>query len=82
MPKGFPARNSRFTLRHRVNLLLAERGAPMRIVEARNNAERAILGEYYFVGHPNRHVIVRDHVDLYRFADEIGALRPGEKIEG
>ena len=74
MPKGFPARNSRFTLRHRLNLLLAERGAPMRIVEARNNAERAILGDHYFVGHPNRHVIVCDHVDLYRLADEIGAL--------
>jgi hypothetical protein len=33
-----------------------------------------MLGDYFLVGYPDRHAIVRDHVDLYEFAREIGAL--------
>jgi hypothetical protein len=33
-----------------------------------------MLGDYFLVAYPDRHVIVRDHVDLYEFAREIGAL--------
>ena len=82
MPTVPPRRNPRFTLRHRVNLLLAERCADVRVVEARSTAEQKILGQYYLVHHLRRHIIIRDHVDLHRLADEIGALRPGEKIGG
>jgi hypothetical protein len=69
--------NGRLALRHRVNLLLAERGAAVRITETRSIAEREMLGDYFLVDYPRRHVIVRDHVDLYEFAREIGALDGG-----
>ena len=67
--------NTRFALRYRVNLLLADRSAPMRVVGARSAAERKMLGRVFPGG-----VIVRDHVDLYELVNEMGALRPGEKI--
>jgi hypothetical protein len=69
--------DGRFALRHRMNQLLAERGADVRIADARSAAEREMLGDYFLVGYPDRHVIVRDHVDLYAFAREIGALAGG-----
>ena len=69
--------NGRSALRRRVNQLLTERGADMRIAEARTAAERDMLGDYFLVRYPNRHVIARDHVDLYEFAREIGALEGG-----
>jgi len=36
-----------------------------------------MLGDYFLVGYPDRHVVVRDHVDLYAFARAIGALTGG-----
>ena len=74
----FPGR-TRFALSHRVNLLLAESGAAMRIISARNPAVRETLGDYFLVDAHKRHIIVRDHVDLDWLADEVGALRPEEK---
>jgi hypothetical protein len=64
--------DGRFALRRRVNRLLAERGADVRVA-----AEREMLGDYFLVGYPDRHVIVRDHVDLHEFAREIDALEGG-----
>ena len=81
MPRVPPQHNTRFALCYRVNLLLAERGAAMRLVNARNPAERRVLGDYFLVDSLSRHVIIRDHVDLYGFADEVGALRAGEEIQ-
>jgi hypothetical protein len=69
--------NGRLALRRRVNQLLADRGADMRIAAARSAAERDMVGDYFLVGYPKRHVIARDHVDLYEFAREIGALEGG-----
>jgi hypothetical protein len=69
--------NGRSALRRRVNHLLAERGADVRMSEARGAAEREMLGDYFLVAYPDRHVIARDHVDLYEFAREIGALERG-----
>ena len=60
-----------------MNQLLAERGADVRIADARSAAERRMLGDYFLVRYPNRHVIACDHVDLYEFAREIGALEGG-----
>jgi hypothetical protein len=54
----------------------------MRIISARNPAERETLGDYFLVDAHKRHIIVRDHVDLDRLADEVGALRPEEKSGG
>ena len=72
MPK-FPAGSlSRLALRSQVNRALAERGADVRIVEARNATERTMLGDSYLVDCLKRHVIVRDHVDLHDFARAIG----------
>ena len=45
--------------------------------QSRNPAERNVLGDYYLVDNPNRHIIVRDHIDLYEFAQEIGASDDG-----
>jgi hypothetical protein len=69
--------NGRLALCHRVNPLLAERAAAVRITETRSVAERKMLGDYFLVDYHHRHVIVRDHVDLYEFAREIGALDGG-----
>jgi hypothetical protein len=69
--------NGRLALRHRVNRVLAKRGADVRVVDARGAAERGMLGDYFLVGYPDRHIIIRDHVDLYAFAREIGALTGG-----
>ena len=69
--------NGHYALRRRVNHLLAERGANVRISEARGAAEREMLGDYFLVAYPDQHVIARDHVDLYEFAREIGALEGG-----
>ena len=77
---GFPSQ-PRFALCFRVNQLLAESGAGMRLVSARSPAERKMLGDYFLVDNLSRHVILRDHVDLYEFADEVGALRPGEEAQ-
>jgi hypothetical protein len=77
MPKIPAESSSRFALRRYVNQLLTERGADVRIIEARSVAQRELLGDHFLVGHPNRHIIVRDHVDLYDFAREIGALDVG-----
>jgi hypothetical protein len=71
--------NGRFALRRRVNQLLAERGADVRVSEARSVAEREMLGDYFLIGYPNRHVIIRDHLDLCEFAREIGALEAGAR---
>jgi hypothetical protein len=72
MPK-FPAGSlSRLALRHQVNRALAERGVDLRIVDARNATERTMLGDCYLVDRFKRHVIVRDHVDLYELAQQIG----------
>jgi hypothetical protein len=51
----------------------------MRLIIARNAAERERLGDYFLVDAHKRHIIVRDHVNLDRLADEVGALRPEEK---
>src|SRR6185437_8716525 len=67
VPRIPPATSTRFALRFRLNQLLAERGDTVRIVESRNPAERNVLGDYYLVDNPNRHIIVRDHIDLYEF---------------
>ena len=67
--------NGRSALRRRVNHLLGERGADVRISEARGAAEREMLGDFF--AYPDRHVIVRDHVDLHEFAREIDALEGG-----
>ena len=77
VPRIPPATSTRFALRFRLNQLLAERGDTVRIVESRNPAERNVLGDYYLVDNPNRHIIVRDHIDLYEFAHEIGASDDG-----
>jgi hypothetical protein len=77
MPKIPVKSNSLSAVRRRVNHLLGERGADLRIAYARSAAEREMLGDCFLVGHPDRHVIVRDHVDLYEFAREIGALEGG-----
>ena len=58
--------------------LLAERGANVRISEARGAAEREMLGDYFLVAYPDRHVVARD-LDLYEFAREIGALETGAR---
>ena len=72
MPK-FPAGSvNRLALRHEVNRVLAERGVNVRIVDARNVAERNMLGDYYLVERLKRHVVIQDHVDLHKFAHEIG----------
>ena len=71
--------NGRGALRRRVNQLLAERGAEVRISEARGAAEREMLGDYFLVGYPDRHAVIRDHVDLYDFAREIGAMEAGAR---
>ncbi len=72
MPK-FPAGGlNRLALRHQVNRVLAERGVDVRIADARSAAERNMLGDYYLVERLKRHVILRDHVDLHQFAQEIG----------
>jgi hypothetical protein len=76
MTKKLSGVSSRFALR-RVNQLLAVSGADVRIADARNSAEREMLGDYFLVGYPDRHVIVRDYVDLHEFAREIGALEGG-----
>jgi hypothetical protein len=44
----------------------------VRIGDARNVKERTMLGHSYLVDRLKRHVIVRDHVDLHKFAQEIG----------
>ena len=72
--------NGRPALRRRVNRLLAKRGAEVRLADARSAAEREMLGDYFLVGYPNRHVIVRDRVDLYDLAREVGALE-GETVD-
>jgi hypothetical protein len=77
MPKIPSESKGRAALRRRVNRLLAERGADVRISEPRGAAEREMLGDYYLVDYPDRHVIVRDHVDLHEFAREIGAVEGG-----
>ena len=79
MPRIPPATSTRFALRFRLNQLLAERGDTVRIVESRNPAERNVLGDYYLVDNPNRHIIVRDRIDLYEFAQEIGASDDGTR---
>jgi hypothetical protein len=56
--------NGRSALRRRVNHLLAQRGANVRISEARGAAEREMLGDYFLVGYPDRHVIARDHPSI------------------
>jgi hypothetical protein len=60
--------------------MFAERGAAIRVVSARNAAERGILGEYYLIDRLSPHIVIRDHVDLYKLAEEIGALQPEEKV--
>jgi hypothetical protein len=75
----FPGR-TRFALSQRLNLLLAESGATTRVIRARNPAERATLGDYFLVDAHKRHIIVRDHVDLDRFAEEISALQTEENL--
>ena len=72
MPKFPDGSLSRLALRHEVNRVLAERGADLRIADARSVAERNMLGDYYLVDRLKRHVILRDHVDLQEFAQEIG----------
>jgi hypothetical protein len=74
MPRTPSEGSGHFALRRQLNRLLAERGADVRIAEAHSAADREMLGDYFLVGYPNRHVIVRDHVDLHEFAREIGAL--------
>jgi hypothetical protein len=81
MPRVPPHHNTRFALCYRVNLLLAERGALVRVVSARNPAERKVLGDYFLVDNRSRHIILRDHVDLDGLADEVAALRPGEEAQ-
>ncbi len=68
---------SNFILRVRVNRILAARGAGVRIAWARSAGERETLGDYFLVRYPDRHIIVRDHVDLYELAREVGALVGG-----
>jgi hypothetical protein len=64
-------------LHRQVNQRLAERGADMRLARCRTAAQRTMLGDYFLVGDPNRHVIIRDHVDLHQFAREVGAVSEG-----
>lgn len=72
MPK-FPAGSlNRIALRDQVNRVLVERSLDLRVAEARSVAERKILGDYYLVHRFQRHVVIRDHVDLHEFAQEIG----------
>ena len=59
-----------YALLRRVNQLLAARGSDMRLARSRRAAQRTVLGDYFLVGDPNRHVIIRDHVDLHQFARE------------
>jgi hypothetical protein len=67
-----------YALLRRVNKLLAKRGSDMRLARSRSAAQRTVLGDYFLVGYPNRHVIIRDHVDLRQFARE--ALgKPGDE---
>ena len=72
MPQFRASSLSRLALRYQVNRLLAERGADVRIVDARNATEHAMLGDSYLVDRRQRHIIIRDHVDLHKFAQEIG----------
>ena len=68
-----------YALLRRVNQLLAERASDMHLARSRSTAQRTVLGDYFLVGDPNRHVILRDHVDLHQFAREVGAVgQPGE----
>jgi hypothetical protein len=62
--------------------MLAERGAAIRVVNARNPAEREILGGYYLVDQLSPHIVIRDHIDLYKLAEEIGALRSADEVSG
>jgi hypothetical protein len=66
-----------YALLRRVNQLLAGRSADMHLARSRSAAQRAMLGDYFLVGDPNRHVIIRDHVDLHQFAREVGAFGEG-----
>ena len=50
-----------YALLRRVNQLLAERASDMRLARSRSTAQRTVLGDYFRVGDPNRHVILRDH---------------------
>jgi hypothetical protein len=59
-----------YALLRRVNKLLAARGSDMRLARSRSAAQRTVLGDYFLVGDPNRHVIIRDHGDLHQFARE------------
>jgi hypothetical protein len=76
MPNFRAGSLSRLALRYQVNRVLAERGADVRIVGARNATERTMLGDSYLVDRLQPHVIVRDHVDLHEFAQEIGVVLP------
>jgi hypothetical protein len=69
--------NGRFALRRRVNQLLAERGADVRIAEARGAPQREMLGDYFLVGYPDRHVIARDHVVSMSSHARLAHWRPG-----
>jgi hypothetical protein len=80
MPKLPSDLTTSFALRYRVNQILAERGAEVRIVSARAPAERKILGNHFLVDRMDRHLIVQDHVDLQQFAREIGVLSLEENI--
>jgi hypothetical protein len=75
MPNFRAGSLSRLALRYQVNRVLAERGADVRIVGARNATERTMLGDSYLVDRLQRHVIIRDHVDLHELAQEIGVSR-------
>ena len=82
MPKAWIGSSlSRLALRHKVNRVLAERGIDVRIAVARSVAERNMLGEYYLVDRLKRHLILRDHVELHEFAQEIG-LPPASECAG
>ena len=52
MPKIPSEGSGHFALRRRVNRLLAERGADVRIAETHSAAEREILGDYFLVRFP------------------------------
>jgi hypothetical protein len=72
MPK-FPTGSVNWlAVRHQVNRVLAERGVDVCLVNARSVAERNMLGDYYLVERLKRHVVIQDHVDLHKFAQEIG----------
>jgi hypothetical protein len=69
---------SRAALIARINRRLAKDGEALRQCPE-NRRDYHILGDAYVID-LNRNVVISKHVDLRRYAKNLGALKPGEVL--